>query len=73
MSSGQRTSAETTTLEADARITALPGEMYSGGTDKNLCFSISYEPIRTAHAGIIEKAAADTPRYKPRAPNDARV
>ena len=62
MSRGARTEEEATTLSADATNTSVPGESARGACSSRAPFSASYAPMRTAHAGIIEKAAGQTPR-----------
>eukprot|EP00965_Chrysotila_dentata_P063549 2105801-Pleurochrysis_carterae.AAC.2 len=61
MSSGDRTEADTTTLSADATKTSAPAGI-SHGCAASCFLSTSYVPMRTAHAGIIERAAGSTPR-----------
>ena len=56
------TEEEATTESADATNTSVPGEIARGACSRNEPLRASYAPMRTAHAGIIEKAAGQTPR-----------
>eukprot|EP00962_Isochrysis_galbana_P037117 scaffold12939_cov97-Isochrysis_galbana.AAC.6 len=67
MSKGERTTAETTTERAEERATSPDAVSSAGyGRASSSCdLNVSYAPMRTAHAGIIDRAAGTTPRYRP--------